>query len=525
MKLLASDRLTIVSFEATNEATARDQQRLDINDEICALVIINSDDAIREVEGNFIPDAQGNTITRKGNETWVYLTAGSIQVRLFPEHHLPLMVNFRDYNIRSLKGGVTYRLKLSGGEKQKNKDINSQQTIGTEKDADVSGNYLIVETTQKNAEFYVDNVKLDRDEDSGLMSIFLEKGKHSYVAKCPYCFEQNGEIEIKDDPIRMKIDLVPLGKLYIKYSPADAKLYINDKEEQTNKNGSFSKNFAIGDYTWRLEAKGCESKSGKISLGQGETDLAIVLPLPKIPTDGLQNGQKKEFEVNGVKFNMIFVSGGSFTMGHVGGHDKMYYFLGGHLDPEQNSHRVNLSSFWIAETEVTQQLWNAVMGEKYTDSKIPAYTTYWNAYTFINKLSELTGTTFRMPTEAQWEYAAKGGCNSMGYYFSGSNNINEVGICKEKDPKYKKESDVAQKKPNELGLYDMSGNLEEMVYDNFKYYDRSSSSNPIVLIESKEDKDIRITRGGDYYHEKNCTVCKRLCITNGMKAGIRLAIY
>lgn len=145
-------------------------------------------------------------------------------------------------------------------------------------------------------------------------------------------------------------------------------------------------------------------------------------------------------------------------------------------------HQVTLSDYYIGQTEVTQALWKAVMGdlpamrnENRGDDK-PMDATWDECQTFINRLNKLTGLEFRMPTEAEWEYAAMGGNRSRGYIYAGSNNLDEVAWYKENSGNHYQP--VAAKMPNELYLYDMSGNAWEWVSDWFAPYPSTPQTNP-----------------------------------------------
>ena len=176
------------------------------------------------------------------------------------------------------------------------------------------------------------------------------------------------------------------------------------------------------------------------------------------PTPG---SSSKTFTVNGVSFNMIKVEGGTFWMG--ADDDDLDAFA-----DERPTRMVRLSDYYIGETEVTQELWDAVMGTQpsaFSGNKNPVERVSWDdCKEFIRRLNEKTGMHFRLPTEAEWEYAARGGNKSNGYLYAGSNNINEVACCISNNINYTTLS-VGSLSPNELGIYDMSGNVFEWCED------------------------------------------------------------
>ena len=236
--------------------------------------------------------------------------------------------------------------------------------------------------------------------------------------------------------------------------------------------------------------------------------------------------------VNGVSFNMIQVEGGTFTMGSV---YNPYDGITDYAD-EEPAHSVTLTTYSIGETEVTQELWKAVMGSDSPASwgeymkkddyypQRPAEFMSWgdcqtssigDCQTFISKLNELTGKNFRLPTEAEWEYAARGGNRSKGYMYSGSNDVGEVawysGNLVDVEGKTKTH-DVKTKKANELGIYDMSGNVLEWCNDWYDddYYGNSPGENPQGPDQAETSTEHRVCRGGGWGHEAEyCRVAKR----------------
>ena len=224
----------------------------------------------------------------------------------------------------------------------------------------------------------------------------------------------------------------------------------------------------------------------------------------------------KTITVNGVSFKMVKVAGGTFQMGATSeqGSDAIY--------SESPVHSVTLSDYWIGETEVTQALWYAVMGHKPTSGgsqwsssdglgdDYPVYYVNWNdCQEFIARLNQLTGKSFRLPTEAEWEFAARGGNSSLGYKYAGSNTIDEVAWYASNYASISNSPihPVATKSPNELVLYDMSGNVYEWCQD--YWYDTYSSSDQTNPSGPSSGTD-RVIRGGSWCNSaKRCRVSSR----------------
>ncbi len=200
--------------------------------------------------------------------------------------------------------------------------------------------------------------------------------------------------------------------------------------------------------------------------------------------------QKKSFTetVNGISFGMVAVKGGTFSMGSPANEKDR--------DDDEKQHQVTVSDFFIGKTEVTQALWQTVMGNNPSrfkgDNRPVEQVSRDDCQKFIKALNKLTGKHYRLPTEAQWEYAARGGCISNGYIYAGSNNIDVVAW-----HSYNSGGEThpaGQKRPNELGLYDMSGNVSEWCQDWYGSYISRSQIDPTGSVSGY----FRVHRGGTW---------------------------
>ena len=199
------------------------------------------------------------------------------------------------------------------------------------------------------------------------------------------------------------------------------------------------------------------------------------------------------FTVNGVSFEMVRVEGGTFRMGATSEQEADDW------DREKPVHSVTLSSYYIGKTEVTQALWKAVMGSNpsyFKSDNQPVENVSWNdCHEFIRKLNALTGQNFRLPTEAEWEFACRGGNNSRGYKYSGSNNLGSVAWYDGNSGN--KTHPVGTKAPNELGIYDMSGNVWEWCADWYGDYSSGAQTNPTGPYGGSN----RVYRGGSWNYD------------------------
>jgi formylglycine-generating enzyme required for sulfatase activity len=208
---------------------------------------------------------------------------------------------------------------------------------------------------------------------------------------------------------------------------------------------------------------------------------------------------------------MVFVEGGTFVMGCVPERD------GTCKSEELPAHNVTLSSFYIGKYEVTQAQWMAVMGSNpssnTTDDQLPVESVSWedivNAGGFLEKLNNLTGKNYRLPTEAEWEYAARDGKHQSSYMYSGSNDIGEI-AWNVNNAGFKSHV-VGGKKPNALGIYDMTGNVWELCSDRYSatYYKTISggATNPQGPTSGSNN---RMLRGGTWGYDVT-PMCRNAC--------------
>ena len=238
----------------------------------------------------------------------------------------------------------------------------------------------------------------------------------------------------------------------------------------------------------------------------------------------------KTFTVKGVSFNMVYVDGGKFMMG-AGENERE------EADSDEfPAHQVTLSDYMIGETEVTEGLWKAVMGDPplpHDGDDHPVKKVSWeDCQNFIKLLNEMTGESFSLPTEAQWEYAAIGGNRSHDFLYSGSDDLDQVGWYSANawdkgkgDPDFGSHP-VGSKAPNELGLYDMSGNVWEWVQDSFSRYSEEAQTDP--KNDSDDMHSFRVNRGGswDYIATSSRSSNRRIRTPDfrNFNLGLRLAL-
>ena len=419
----------------------------------------------------------------------------------------------------------------------------------------MSANFVnVTVNTDSQSDIYVDEEYKGKGKWTGRLS----DGAHIFEARKANHRASGKTIELalgETKTITLDAPTPINGTIDVDSSPMGATIYIDGKHYGETPN--YISDILIGEHELKLTKQGCASVTKTITIKEGETlsvneklqtgkEISIstgrsgdkiyvdgnyvgVSPITtnlsygnheiKAERDGktvsktinvTQSGGdssvkltfgNQTFTVNGVSFTMIVVKGGTFQMGATSSHAD---------NDEKPVHNVTLSDYYIGETEVTQELWQAVMGKNPSYSKgnkKPVEQVSWNdCQEFIKKLNQLTGKNFRLPTEAEWEYAARGGNKSLDYKYSGSGIVGSIAWCDGNSGS--KTHDVKTKQANELGIYDMSGNVWEWCQDWYDsgYYSSSPVNNPTGPTSGSR----RVLRGGSWYgYARNCRVSSR----------------
>lgn len=269
--------------------------------------------------------------------------------------------------------------------------------------------------------------------------------------------------------------------------------------------GIISSNMAQNQKVWKAFCDKCRREQTIIGALPSKLETALHW------SPGISNEQKEVIRY--ILWNMVYVEGGTANLG------------------ENNNYPVDIASFFINRYEVSQDEWYVIMGKNPSNQHRRNYPVdqinWYDAQRFTQKLSQLSGLPFRLPFEAEWEYAARGGLNTKNYIYAGSDEPAQVAWFKEK---YTNENtyvskDIGTKKPNELGLYDMSGNIYEWCMD---WYDKE------VPFTGNIDPNLigvdlhKVLRGGSYYTiAKYCKVTSRYSVNPqrwDVDYGLRLVI-
>ena len=301
------------------------------------------------------------------------------------------------------------------------------------------------------------------------------------------------------------------GAIDIKVVPANADVWIDGKKVGVTPN--LFRNILPGSHNVEIRKDGFEPLTRSVTVKAKEKTTITA----SLTYDG------ERFVVNGIPFNMIKVSSGTFTMGM----EEKRAHQPESAKYERPIHQVTLSEFYIGETEVTQALWQAVMlsnPSKRKGDNLPVENVNWgDCQLFIEKLNKLTGRHFRLPTEAEWEFAARGGNKSRNTIYAGSNDLDSV-AWHQGNSGDERTHPVKTKAANELGLYDMSGNVGEWCSDWFGVYSSSAQNDP----QGESGGEKKVVRGcWLMYHSRGLYVSGRWDfspIERRIDLGFRLAL-
>ena len=557
----SAQKLTIESFGvAQGDLSASVNPRTDRNGVACGLVKVQLVGAGAKFEGNIM----GN-VSFQNNEYWVYMTEGAYLLNVSHPDCLPLSINLHDHGLKDgVQPKTTYRLvlaKLDGQDEGMNyltlmvKPANSKVTVNgqireVDSDGSVSlyvpaGTYsyqveapgyatqtgqitvsgeavtkqitltssmasLRVSCATPGAQIYINNQLKGTAPWSGSLaagSYLIEARKEGLRS------QKRSEVIAERDNRKIELPALeaPSGSLNVNYKPVQSEVWLDGKRLGTSP--SVFRNINPGRHEVEIRKSGYQTKKETVTVADGQTaTLTGTLVAMQgsnsnstsIATSTEMGSAVETFTVDGVSFKMVRVEGGTFMMGSK---DSDAY------SSEKPVHQVTLSSYAIGETEVTQELWQAVMGKNpshFKGENLPVEQVSWeDCQEFIRQLNAKTGRTFRLPTEAEWEFAARGGVKSRGYKYCGSNSIGDVAWYWENsgnnplsgewdndriNSNHCRTHPVKTKQANELGLYDMSGNVLEWCSDWYGSYGSNAQTNPIGPSSGSR----RVVRGGSW---------------------------
>lgn len=430
-----------------------------------------------------------------------------------------------------------YQLMISKGELYKTYDsvIEICQGETTKISPSLQSNSAeITIKVQDGAEIFINGISKGKGSWTGRLRV----GLHNVECRLPNHVSSQKQIEVRKDVTETHVIDKPApieGSLYVKSNPSGAKIILDGKPLDVTTPtkidhvliGSHKVNIMLDKYNPEI----VDINVNKNEIATVDVNLSDVkvgnAQLSDAKVSTVTGSADRTFTVGGVTFTMKHVEAGTFQMGSTTG-----------LSDDSPVHSVTITKdYYIGETEVTQALWEAVTGSTPTSGGLvwsstyglgdnyPAYyISYKDVQKFIKKLYKMTGENFRMPTEAEWEFAARGGNKSKGYKYSGSNTLGDVAWYQNNSSRMT--NLVKTKAANELGIYDMSGNVWEWCSDWYgsSYYSSSRQNNPAGPTTGAS----RVSRGGGWYSTAAyCRCANRNSNTpsnRGYCLGFRLAL-
>ena len=578
-----AQELKVKSFSlAINDLTASTDSVPDKNGDPCALVKILVVDSIAKLEG-FVLKTKKSSPT----ELWAYMSGGAKEIRIKPTHYKPLYVYFPNFGINGVEGKRTYILDLEAEKLSGNQPTDAGGNFyaisvqpktamlwidGVPQEVSSDGEYSAMlaygsHTYKVEAGGYISksgSFTIGKG-DMAPISVSLVSALATLSVSCPtpavslYVDKKsvgslpwNGNLkegmhllEVRKDGYRSQQKTIQLaqqqkldvafealsaiqGNLSVNFKPFGSDVYVDGVK--VGQSPRVFNGVLVGNHNVEIRKSGYATSRQTVTISEGQT-ASISGSLTSSTSSSSANtlsssgsslsGNALTIPVkNGISIEMVKVEAGSFNMGATPEMQAPY-------EVEKPVHRVTLTNnYYIGKYEVTQALWQAVMGSNpsyFKGDDLPVEQVSWNdCQDFISKLNAMTGKRFRLPSEAEWEYAARGGKKSRGYQYSGSNTLGDVAWYEGNSGS--KPHAVGTKQPNELGIYDMTGNVYEWCQDWYGSYSSSPQTNPIGAVSGSS----RVDRGGSWFFTaKHCRSSYRFNLTPGYRLnflGLRLVL-